>query len=316
MTKRQGPFSVPDDRIAAVRRFNRFHTRLVGALNDRMLGSDYSLSQLRILYEIANAPGDAPPAATELAGDLAMDAGYLSRLLSGMERDGLIERAPAPENAKRLTLSLTAQGRAVFNGLNAASAREVADLLKGLTEREQAQLVGAMSRIRRLLGDGPAERTFILRDPEPGDLGYIVHQQGLLYAREYGWDWSFEALVSEIVGSFVRDFVPGRERCWVAEREGEIVGSVFLVRQDDETAKLRLLYVDASARGLGLGRRLVQACISFAQAKGYKRMVLWTNDVLESARRIYEATGFTLLEEAPHHSFGKDLVGQTWGRDL
>ena len=316
IAERQGPFPVPDDRIAAVRRFNRFHTRLVGALGNRMLDSDYSLPQVRILYEIANAPGDAPPAATELASDLAMDAGYLSRLLSGMERDGLIRRDPSPENAKRLTLALTDRGRAVFNGLNAASAREVAELLKGLTDREQAQLVGAMSRIRRLLGDGPADKTFILRDPEPGDLGYIVHQQSRLYTREYGWDWTFEALVSEIVGGFVRDFVPGRERCWVAEREGEIVGSVFLVRQDDETAKLRMLYVDASARGLGLGRRLVQECIRFAQAKGYKRMVLWTNDVLESARRIYEATGFTLLEEEPHRSFGKDLVGQTWGRDL
>lgn len=316
MAKQRGPFPVPDHRIAAVRRFNRFHTRLVGALNNRMLNSDYSLPQVRILYEVANAPSDTLPAAAELASDLAMDAGYLSRLLSGMERDGLLLREPSPNNAKRLTLALTEQGRDVFNDLNAASAREVADLLKGLTDQEQAQLVGAMSRVRRLLGDGPADRTFILRDPEPGDLGYIVHRQGLLYAKEYGWDWTFEALVSEIVGTFVREFLPGRERCWVAEREGEIVGSVFLVRQDDRTAKLRLLYVDATARGLGLGRRLVEECIRFAQAKGYQRMVLWTNDVLVSARRIYEAAGFTLLEEEPHHSFGKDLLGQTWGRDL
>ena len=312
----QATFPVPDDRIAAVRRFNRFHTKLVGALNDRMLNSQYSLSQVRILYEIANAPRDAPLAAAALAGDLGMDAGYLSRLLSGMERDGLILREPSPENGKRLTLGLTEQGRDLFNDLNATSAQEVAELLEGLPDHEQAQLVGAMSRVRRLLGDGPADRTFILRDPEPGDLGYITHQQSRLYTREYGWDWTFEALVSEIVGKFVQEFVPGRERCWIAECEGDIVGSVFLVRQDDETAKLRLLYVDAAARGLGLGRRLVQECIRFAQAKGYKRMVLWTNDVLVSARRIYEGTGFTLLEEEPHHSFGKDLVGQIWGRDL
>ena len=316
MGNRDTTYAVPGDRIAAVRQFNRFHTKLVGALNNRMLNSDYSLPQLRVLYEVAQAPQDAPPAASELANNLTMDAGYLSRLISGLVKDGLIERRPAPENAKRLTLSLTAQGRGVFNGLDSASAREVTDLLKGLTDREQSQLVGAMTRVRRLLGDAPADKTFILREPEPGDLGYIVHKQTQLYAKEYGWDWTFEAMVSEIVGKFVQDFIPGRERCWVAEREGEIVGSVFVVRHDEETAKLRMLYVDATARGLGLGRRLVDECIRFARAKGYKRMVLWTNDILVSARRIYEAAGFTLLEEEPHHSFGKDLVGQTWARDL
>lgn len=316
MLEQQATYPVPDERVAAVRRFNRFHTRLVGALNNRMLDSDYSLPQVRVLYEVAQAPNDAPPAAAELADILTMDPGYLSRLISGLAKDGLIERRPSPENAKRLTLALTAQGRDVFNRLNATSAREVRDLLKGLRDQEQSQLVGAMTRVRKLLGDGPMDRTFILREPEPGDLGYIVHKQSLLYVKEYGWDWTFEALLSEIVGKFVQDFIPGRERCWVAEREGEIVGSVFVVRQDEETAKLRMLYVDATARGLGLGRRLVDECVRFAQAKGYKRMVLWTNDVLVSARRIYEATGFTLLEEGPHHSFGKDLMGQTWGRDL
>ena len=177
MEAQKATFPVPDDRIAAVRRFNRFHTKLVGALNNRMLNSDYSLSQVRILYEIANVPRDAPLTATALAGDLGMDAGYLSRLLTGMERDGLILRQPSPENGKRLTLALTDQGRGLFNNLNAASAREVADLLKGLPDHEQAQLVGAMSRVRRLFGDGPADRTFILRDPEPGDLGYITLMQ-------------------------------------------------------------------------------------------------------------------------------------------
>ncbi|MDP0926942.1 bifunctional helix-turn-helix transcriptional regulator/GNAT family N-acetyltransferase [Paracoccus onubensis] len=305
-----------DSEIASVRLFNRFHTRLVGALNDRLLASDYSLPQVRILYEIANARPDAPPSARELGKALRMDTGYLSRIVSGLEGEGLVMRTPSSDNAKRLALTLTDRGAAVFNGLNAASAEEVAALLAPLSKTERSQLVGAMHRIRRLLGDDPDDRTFILRDPRPGDLGWIMHRQGMLYAREYGWDWTFEALVAEIVGQFVKEFAPDRERCWIAEMEGEVVGSVFVVRQDDETAKLRLLYVDPAARGRGLGRRLVEECIRFAQAKGYRRMVLWTNDILISARRIYEAAGFTLIEEEPHHSFGKDLVGQVWGRNL
>ncbi len=305
-----------DSEIASVRQFNRFHTRLVGALSDRLLASDYSLPQVRILYEIANARPDAPPSARELGKALRMDTGYLSRIVSGLEGEGLVMRTPSSDNAKRLALTLTDRGRALFNGLNAASAEEVAALLAPLSKSERGQLVGAMHRIRRLLGGGPDDRTFILRNPQPGDLGWITHRQGMLYAREYGWDWTFEALVAEIVGQFVKEFVPDRERCWIAEMEGEVVGSVFVVRQDDETAKLRLLYVDPAARGRGLGRRLVEECIRFAQAKGYKRMVLWTNDILISARRIYEAAGFTLIEEEPHHSFGKDLVGQIWGRNL
>ncbi|RJE85989.1 GNAT family N-acetyltransferase [Paracoccus onubensis] len=305
-----------DSDIASVRQFNRFHTRLVGALNDRLLASDYSLPQVRILYEIANARPDAPPSARELGRILRMDTGYLSRIVSGLEGEGLVMRTPSSDNAKRLALTLTDRGRAVFNGLNAASAEEVAALLAPLSKSERGQLVGAMHRIRRLLGDGPDDRTFILRDPRPGDLGWITHRQGMLYAREYGWDWTFEALVAEIVGQFVKEFIPDRERCWIAEMEGVVVGSVFVVRQDDETAKLRLLYVDPAARGRGLGRRLVEECIRFAQGKGYRRMVLWTNDILISARRIYEAAGFTLIEEEPHHSFGKDLVGQVWERNL
>lgn len=305
-----------DVEIAAVRRFNRFHTRLVGALNEHLLASDYSLPQVRVLYEIANAGEDRSPSARELGEVLRMDTGYLSRVVSGLEGDGLIARTPSADNAKRLALTLTAEGHRVFDGLNAASAEEVAALLEPLSETERGQLVGAMHRIRRLLGDAPVKRTFVLRDPAPGDIGWIAHRQGLLYAHEYGWDWTFEALVAEIVGQFAKEFIPGRERCWVAEMEGEVVGSVFVVRQDDETAKLRLLYVDPAARGLGLGRRLVDECLGFARGAGYRRIVLWTNDVLVSARRIYEATGFSLIEEEPHRSFGQDLVGQVWGRDL
>lgn len=308
------PLQDPD--VAAIRQFNRFHTRLVGALNERMLASDYSLAQVRILYELANARPDAPPSARDLGDILQMDAGYLSRLLSGLESDGLLARTPSPENAKRLALTLTERGREVFSGLNEASAREVASLLSGLPAEARGQLTGAMARIRRLLGDMPDTRAFILRDPRPGDLGWVIHRQAALYAQDYGFDWTFEGLISEIAGTFVREFDPARERCWIAEMEGEIVGSVFVVRQDDEVAKLRMLYVDPVARGRGLGRALVEECLRFARAAGYRRMVLWTNDILVSARRIYEAAGFELLEEERHHSFGQDLVGQIWGRNL
>lgn len=302
--------------IDAVREFNRFHTRLVGALNEHLLNSDYSLPQLRVLYEIANAPRSAAPSASELGQLLRVDTGYLSRLLAGLESDGLVSRVPSSDNAKRLQLTLTDRGREVFAQLNAASSEEIAALLQPLSTRDRLELVGAMARVRRLLGDTPADRTFTLRDPEPGDMGWIVHRQGRLYAEEYGWDWTFEALVAEIVGQFVRNLQCERERCWVAEREGEVVGSVFVVREDDETARLRLLYVEPSVRGLGLGRRLVDECLRFAAAKGYRRMVLWTNDLLVSARRIYEAAGFRLTEQENHHSFGKDLVGQVWVREL
>jgi len=307
---------VAPEHIAAVRRFNRFHTRLVGALNEHLLTSDYSLPQARVIYELANPCAGAPPSASELAALLRMDPGYLSRLLGGLEAQGLLAREPTPGAPRRLGITLTAEGRRVFDRLNAASAAEVADLLAPLSCAEREALAGAMHRIRRLLGDGDAEPVFVLRDPRPGDMGWVVHKQGELYAREYGWDWTFEALVARIVGEFVDEFKPGRERCWIAEREGEIVGSVFVVRQDDATAKLRLLYVDPAARGLGLGRRLVQECLAFARQAGYRRMVLWTNDILVSARRIYQAAGFELIEEERHHSFGKDLVGQVWARDL
>lgn len=237
-------------------------------------------------------------------------------MLAALDGDGLLTRRPSRDNARRLDLGLTDAGRARFAALDAAAAGEVSQLLSTLAPGEQRQLVGCMHRIEALLGASPRQRTFVLRDPEPGDLGWIVHRHGALYAREYGWDWSIEALVADIVAQFARDFVPGKERCWIAEMDGDVVGSAFIVRQDDETAKLRLLYVEPSARRLGLGRRLVDECIRFAQAKGYRRMMLWTNDVLVSARRIYEAAGFALVEEEPHRSFGHDLVGQVWARDL
>ena len=311
------PLNVPSDRIVAVRQFNRFHTRLVGALGDRVLHSDYSLPQLRLLYEMAHAPAQAPASAAQLGRDLGMDPGYLSRLTSSLEERGLVQREAAPDHGKRLALHLTDEGRRVFAELEAASSAEVAKLLHGLSEAEQCRLVGAMTQVRRLLGDAQAPaRTFILRDPRPGDLGIVIQKQAELYADEYGWDWTFEGLLAEIVGQYVKTFDPTRERCWIAESEGEVVGSVFVVKQDEHTAKLRMLYVDARARGLGLGRKLVDECLQFARAKGYRRMVLWTNDILVSARRIYQAAGFELIEEEKHHSFGQDLVGQVWARDL
>ena len=310
----EAPSPVPPDRVAAVRRFNRFHTRLVGALNERLLASEYALAEARVLYELANA--GAEPSAAELGRALGMDAGYLSRLLGRLEAAGLVARASTPDHGRRLALSLTERGREAFAGLDAASVAEVAALLAPLGEADQAALVAAMARIERLLGGAVSDGPILLRDPRPGDLGLVVSRQGALYAREYGWDWTFEALVAEIVGGFVQAFVPGRERCWIAEIDGQIAGSVFNVRASDEVAKLRLLYVEPWARGRGLGRRLVDECLAFARGAGYRRMELWTNDVLVAARRIYQAAGFELVEEAPHRSFGHDLVGQNWARDL
>lgn len=307
------PAAVPPDRIAAVRRFNRFHTRLVGALNESLLASSFPLPQVRVLYEIAHDEGVF---ATDLAGRLDVNPGHLSRLIASLEDAGLVSRSPSAGNGKRLALRLTDKGRETFAGLNAASAREVAALLAPLTDPDQRRVVGAMETIERLLGDPTDSATFILRDPVPGDMGWIIHRQAALYAQEYDWDWTFEALISGIAGDFITNFDPAYERCWVAEREGEIVGSVFVVRQDETVAKLRMLYVEPAARGLGLGRRLVDECLRFAREKGYARMVLWTNANLVAARRIYEAAGFALTDEDPHHSFGHDLVGQIFERDL
>lgn len=307
---------VPAEHAQAFRQFNRFHTRLVGALAGSLLRSGLALPQARLLYELAQAPADGGLTASRLAQGLGLNPGYLSRLITGLEADGLLLRRPAPDHARRLVLALTPRGRRVFRQLDAASAAEAASRLAGLSAGEQASLVGAMARVRRLLGDTPGPAAITLREPLPGDFGAIVHHQGRLYAREHGWDLSFEALVAEIIGKFGRDFLPGRERCWVADREGEVVGSVFVVQAEPGTAQLRLLFVDPSARGQGLGRRLVDECLAFARQAGYRRMVLWTNDVLVSARRIYQAAGFQLVAQAPHHAFGKDLVGQHWALDL
>jgi DNA-binding MarR family transcriptional regulator/GNAT superfamily N-acetyltransferase len=303
-----------DDQIVKVRSFNRFYTRQIGLLNEGLLESEYSLTEVRILYELAHR---GPVTAAELGQELGLDRGYLSRMLKRFDSHGLIQRSRSGEDRRQVLLTLTDAGRAAFEPLNRASAEEVAAMLSGLSTSERDRLVQAMATVERLIRGGPEpEIPYTLRPHRVGDIGWITHRQGLLYAQEYGWDETFEALVAEIAAAFVKNFDPERERCWVAERGGDIVGSVFLVRQSNEVAKLRLLYVEPSARGLGIGRRLVEECITFARAKGYRILTLWTNDVLVAARTIYQAAGFRLVGEEAHPSFGKDLVGQTWNLDL
>lgn len=303
-----------DSRIEAVRAFNRFITRHIGALNEGLLASSFSLTECRLLYELAHRPGVT---ASELGRDLGLDPGYLSRLLRGLRERGLVASAAAAGDARRQELSLTETGAQSFAPLEQRSRAEVAAVLAPLGEAEQVRLLAAMRTIESLIGGRrPAAPTVVLRPHRPGDMGWIIHRHAALYAREYGFDNSFEALVAEVAAGIIRNFDPDRERCWVAELDGEPVGSVSVVREDDATAKLRLLYVEPSARGLGLGRRLVDEAVAFARTAGYRRMVLWTIDFLAAARRIYETGGFTLVERKPNHAFGRDMVDETWARDL
>ena len=297
-------------RVEDVRRFNRFFTRRIGVLREGLLHSPYSLAEARVLFEVANHDGLT---VTGLSRELGLDSGYLSRTLSGLERRGLVRKTRSEVDGRRQFLSLTPEGRDAFALLDARSREEVGEMLSGLSEEEQGRLLGAMATIEEVLGRVPElPEPFYLRAHEPGDMGWVVHRHGVLYAREYGWDERFEALVARIVSDFIEGYDPARERCWIAERSGEIVGCVFLVEESDEVAKLRLLLVEPRARGLGLGNRLVEECIRFARRSGYSRIVLWTNSVLHAARHIYERHGFVLTKEEAHHSFGKDLGGQNW----
>src|SRR5215469_18146279 len=300
-----------EERVAAVRRFNRFYTRKIGVLHEGLLGSPLSLTEGRVLYEVAQR---APTTASELAVELALDSGYLSRILSGFEKRGLVQRRPSAEDGRQVVLTLTDLGGEMFATINARSHEEIAALLGCLSEQDEARLVGALETVEALLEDrrGAGAPAYILRPHQPGDIGWIIHRHGVLYAEEYGLDIGFEAFVAQIAASFVENLDPRRERCWIAEREGEIAGSVVLVNEGEGVAKLRLLYVEPKARGLGIGARLVGECIGFARRAGYHKVTLWTNDILISARRIYEAAGFHLTREEPHHSFGRDLVGQYW----
>jgi DNA-binding MarR family transcriptional regulator/N-acetylglutamate synthase-like GNAT family acetyltransferase len=300
------------DRIAAVRRFNRFYTRQIGVLRKGYLDSPYSLAEMRVLYELWR--GQAPTA-SDVARTLDLDAGYLSRVLRNFEKKGLIRRETSLEDARQSHLSLTARGKKTFAPLEKKSQDQVADMLGQLDAAEQARLIGAMNEIERLIGhapkadDGPA---YILRPPKPGDFGWVVSRHAELYLQEYGWGEPFEGLCAGIVADFANKNDPARERCWIAERDGEPVGSIFLVKDNDTVARIRLLLVDPKGRGLGIGKRLVEECVSFARAAGYSQVTLWTHSVLSAARHIYERAGFTLTSSEKRHTWGKDVVAEFW----
>ncbi|PRA32892.1 bifunctional helix-turn-helix transcriptional regulator/GNAT family N-acetyltransferase [Pseudomonas poae] len=299
------------ERAGIVRGFNRFYTHQIGVLQEHLLQSDFSLTEIRVMYELSSR-GDLTSA--DLCQMLSLDAGYLSRLVGGLEKKGLIQKVRSTTDARAVQLHLSDLGRSVLSPLEQQTQQEVIALLQTLPEHQQQQLTGAMQRIQALLQGTPP--SYLLRDPQPGDMGLVVQQQSALYAREYHWNWEFEALIAEIVAKYLREFDPARERCWIAEKDGVMVGSVFVIRHDDTTAKLRMLYVDASARGMGIGQRLVDECLRFARHAGYTRMLLWTVDILTDARKLYQKAGFELIEEEPVESFGKSLVSQTWARAL
>ena len=297
--------------IATVRAFNRFYTRQLGLLNERLYDSSFSLAQVRVLYELANRDR---PCASELIRDLGLDAGYLSRLLSSLEKRGFLDKIPAKRDRRQVLLSLTASGREMFSRVDQASSREINLWLNRLSSAQQKSLLKAMTDIQGTLGaESKPGVPYLVRTHQPGDLGWMVHRHGVLYAQEYGYDERFEALVAEIVAEFVQNFDPTRERCWIAEKDGDNAGCVMLVKKSKTIAKLRLLLVEPSARGMGIGKRLVEECIRFARRCGYKKIVLWTQSELHGARKIYQAAGFRLAGKQAHKSWSRDhLVAETW----
>ena len=296
--------------IAAVRGFSRFYTRKLGIIEPKLLDSPWTLQEARIIYEIAQHQSCT---ATDLAGALGLDAGFLSRTLQTLQRRQIVARKPSRTDRRVNELALTAKGRAAFAELDTRSRRAVAALLDGLEEGRRAAVVHAMSTIEQTLEPPPQQPAgFLLRSHRPGDIGWVVSRHGALYAREYGWDISFEAKVAEIAAQFIKSYDASREHCWIAEVGGEPVGSIFLVKASDEVAKLRLLLVEEKARGLGVGRALTEQCIRFAREAGYASITLWTQSILVAARGIYQCAGFRRVAEEKHHSFGVDLVGETW----
>ena len=303
------------ENLAAMRRFNRFYTRQIGLLEEGLLHSAFSLTQGRIIYEMAQR---AQTTAVELCKELGLDAGYLSRILAGFQKAGLIEKTASSNDARQTLLSLTKKGRRAFEPLDARSNEQVASMMVKLAPAKQAELIQAMRTIESLLSS-QSERlaSYVLRLHRPGDMGWVVQRHGLLYYQEYGYDERFEALVAGIVAEFIEKFDPAHDRCWIAERDGENVGSVFVVKKSQPVAKLRLLLVEPSARGLGIGKRLVAECVRFARAAGYKKIMLWTQSELTAARRIYESAGFELVAREKHQSWSrKDLVAETWQLEL
>lgn len=299
-------------RVREVRRFNRFYTRQIGVLQDGLLESPFSLTEVRVLYELAHRD---QPTAGQLGRELGLDAGYLSRILAQFKRRRLVRRERSSADGRQSFVSLTAKGRKVFTPLESRSNQQVAAMLRQIPSSRQKRLVSAMHAIEEVLApDGATVKApYLLRSHQPGDMGWVVHRHGALYAQEYGYDERFEALVAQIVAEFVQNFDPKHERCWIAEKDGEIVGTVFLVRKSKTVCKLRLLLVEPSARGLGLGRRLVAECVRFGRQAGYKKMMLWTQSELCAARHLYKEAGFRRVERKAHRSWGRnDLVSETW----
>jgi DNA-binding MarR family transcriptional regulator/GNAT superfamily N-acetyltransferase len=305
----EGMATVHEDAVEAVRKFNRFYTRQIGILREGLLDTPFSLTQARILYEIAHQKGIT---SKPLGDHLHLDAGYVSRQIGRFEKAGLVERQASGTDARVQHLALTRKGRTAFATLDRRSAADVQAQLRRLTADAQTKLVASMNAIYMLLEAPPEPPTVRLRGHQPGDMGWVVSRHGAIYAQEYGWDATFEALVADIVAKFIRAYDPERERCWIATAAGERVGSVFLVQESRRVAKLRLLLVEPAARGLGVGGRLVDECVDFAKAAGYQKVTLWTNDILHAARHLYQRAGFRLIQEDRHHSFGQDLVGQNW----
>lgn len=302
-----------DSAVPAIRAFNRFYTRQIGVLGEAHLNSPFSLTEARVLYELAHRE---LPTAGEIARDLGLDAGYLSRILQRFQKRHLLARRRSVKDARRSILLLTKAGRAAFAPLDRGAARQVAAMLRPLSVGERTRLVEAMQTIERLLGAPAAEARLELRAPRPGDMGWVIERHGRLYGEEHGWDERFERLVARVVAEFMEKFDARRERCWIADYGGRPVGSIFLVRHTDEVAKLRLLLVEPSARGLGVGKRLVAECVGFARECGYKTVTLWTQSMLAPARHIYQAAGFRLVKEERHSMFGSEMTGETWELEL
>ncbi len=305
---------MPSRAITAVRRFNRFYTRQIGVLHEYLLSSPYSLTEMRVLYELSHR--DGPPTSSELCEFLGLDAGYFSRILAHFQKLGFVRRARSREDARASLIEITAKGRAAFAPYDVRQDREVASMLAPLKPSDVREITGAMSTIQNRLDRQPQDQRIALRPPRPGDMGWVVQRHGEIYAEEYGWNWEFEGLVAGVVSEFVKNFDPKRERCWIAELNGRRVGSVFCFKKAESVAKLRMLFVDKDARGLGLGSRLVRECIAFARKKGYQKMTLWTESPLKAARRIYAAAGFRIVSRDPVHNFGKRMISEIWELEL
>lgn len=306
---------MPSSLVAQIRSFNRFYTREIGLLAEHLSGSEFTLAEARVLYELAQTQEQT---SADIVRNLRMDKAHISRIVARFQNCGLVKSRVSPEHGKRKLISLTAAGKKTFRRLNESTEQQIKNLVAPIETTQRLRLAKGMRDVQRVLtAEVPSSKDVKFRALKVGDLGWIAHKQAVLYQKEYGWDWTYEGLVCRILGDFVSHFDPTREDAWIADLHGEMVGSIFLMKSDDpQVAKLRLLFVDPSARGLGVGSRLVRKCIERARELGYRKLTLWTNDILVSARKIYQAAGFTLVEENHHHSFGKDLVGQTWVLDL